>query len=109
MTAIVTAAVALSVGTAYNIYAGEKAAKMQERQLDMQRQAQEDAMKRQKAADKMSEEATNKSLSKQPDAAAALAGAEQSAMVGDMGTMLTGPGGIDLANLNLGRKTLLGG
>ena len=109
MTAIVTAAVALTVGTAYNIYAGEKAAKMQEQQLEMQRQAQADAMARQKKADKLAEEATNKSLSKQPDAAAALAGAEQSAMVGDMGTMLTGPGGIDLANLNLGKKTLLGG
>jgi hypothetical protein len=109
MTGVVTAAVALTVGTAYNIYAGEKAAKLQEKQLEMQRQSQAESLSRQKKADKLSEEATNKAMSKSPDSAAALAGAEQSAMVGDMGTMLTGPGGIDLASLNLGRKTLLGG
>lgn len=45
---------------------------------------------------------------KTPDVGSMLAGNQQAAKGGDSGTMLTGPGGVDPATLNLGKNTLLG-
>ena len=45
---------------------------------------------------------------KTPDVGSMLAGNRQAAKGGDSGTMLTGPGGVDPATLNLGKNTLLG-
>lgn len=100
--------VAAVVAVGYTIYNGERQAKMQEQQLELQRQAQAEALAQQKKADKAAEEATNKAQSKRPDANAMMAAAEQSAMAGDMSTMLTGSTGVKPEDLMLGRKTLLG-
>lgn len=97
-----------TVAVAYTIYSGERAADNQRQQLELQRQAQANAMEQQKKADKMAEEATNKANSKRPDAQGIMAAAEQSAMAGDMSTMLTGSQGVKPEDLQLGRKTLLG-
>ena len=45
---------------------------------------------------------------KTPDVGAMLASNQQAAKGGGSGTMLTGPGGVDPATLNLGKNTLLG-
>lgn len=45
---------------------------------------------------------------KTPDVGSMLAGNQQAAKGGGSGTMLTGPGGVDPATLNLGKNTLLG-
>ena len=103
-----SAFIATVVAVGYTIYSGERAADAQREQLDMQRRAQENAMQQQKKADKMAEEATNKANAKRPDAQGILAAAEQSAMAGDMSTMLTGAQGVKPEDLQLGRKTLLG-
>lgn len=97
-----------AVATTYMIYSGERANRNQEKQLELQRQAQADALAQQKKADKMAEEATNKANAKRPDAGAIMAAAEQSAMAGDMSTMLTGSTGVKPEDMMLGRKTLLG-
>ena len=92
----------------YTIYSGERAADMQEKQLNMQREANARNIQMQEKADKQAEEAVNKANSKRPDTAAMMAGAEQSAMAGDMSTMLTGAQGVKPEDMMLGRKTLLG-
>lgn len=107
MSAIVTAAVAITVGTAYNIYAGEKAAKQQQRALDEQRAANQAAQVAAEKQAKTSEEATNRALSKSPNAGAALSSAEQAAKTGGSATMLTGPTGVT-GSMDLKKQTLLG-
>jgi hypothetical protein len=103
-----SAFVATVVAVGYTIYSGERAAENQRQQLELQRQSQANAMEQQKKADKMAEEATNKANSKRPDAQGIMAAAEQSAMAGDMSTMLTGSQGVKPEDMQLGRKTLLG-
>lgn len=107
MSAIVTAAVAITVGTAYSIYSGEKAAKQQEQALEMQRQAQAQAMADAKKQAQMADEATNKANRKTPNMPSIVS------MAGGGGntsaTMLTGPQGVGQNQLQLGKTTLLGG
>lgn len=109
MSAMITAAVALTVATGYSIYSGERAAKKQNEALQQQQQANQEAKAAATKQEKMAEESTNKALSKSPDTGAILSGAEQAAKMGGSSTMLTGVGGVDPNTLNLGKKTLLGG
>lgn len=51
----------------------------------------------------------NRANQKQPDTAAITAANVQSSKSGQSGTMLTGPAGVDLTSLLLGKNTLLGG
>ena len=67
-------------------------------------QVQANADKTAKAAD----EATNRANQKNPDTAAILSAAQQSGKAGASGTMLTGPTGVDVSTLQLGKNTLLG-
>jgi FKBP-type peptidyl-prolyl cis-trans isomerase len=73
---------------------------------------QEQAMANAKQAalkqESMSDQAFNKANGKTPDVASIMSGASQSARSGGGGTMLTGPQGIDMSALNLGKSTLLG-
>lgn len=102
MSAVVTAAVALTVATGYTIYSGERAAS-----------AQEDAQKKAKAAaaaqERKADEAMNAANRKQPDTMAILSAAQQAAKGGPSGTMLTGPMGVNPNQLSLGKTSLLGG
>jgi hypothetical protein len=100
--------IAAVVAVGYTVYNGERQAKMQEEQMQMQREANARNIEAQKKADKMADEANNKANSKRPDAGAMMAAAEQSANSGDMSTMLTGSQGVKPEDLMLGRKTLLG-
>jgi type II secretory pathway pseudopilin PulG len=110
MSAMITAAVALTVATGYTIYSGERAAKKQEEQLAMQKQANAEAKASAIKQEKAGEEATNRALSKTPNTNAILSSAEQAAKTGGSSTMLTGSAGIDPTTLQLGKKsTLLGG
>jgi hypothetical protein len=92
----------------YTIYSGERANRMQEEQLQMQRETNQRNIQMQEKADKQAEEAVNKQNAKRPDVGAMMSAAEQSANAGDMSTMLTGAQGVKPEDLLLGRKTLLG-
>lgn len=107
MSGLITAAVAMSAATAYTIYAGERAAKQQKKALESQEAAQAAALAEQKKQAATSEQNINKANRRSPDASAILAQAQDA--YGGMGTMLTGPKGVDPNALSLGKNTLLGG
>jgi hypothetical protein len=75
--------------------------------------AQKEALSAQVAAAdrlyKQQTEAMNKANQKQPDTAAITAENKANGKSGQSGTMLTGPTGIDMNSLLLGKNTLLGG
>jgi hypothetical protein len=76
--------------------------------LDMQKTAAEQAtVQATKQAD-LAEQANNRANAKSPDITAVLSANEQAAKGGQSSTMLTGPTGVDMSQLNLGKNTLLG-
>lgn len=96
------------MGITAAIVAGASAynANQQKQQMKgAQYQAQQAALKQQKQA----EEQLNAANKKKPDTMALLDSATQQGRAGQSGTMLTGPQGIDLNALSLGKNTLLGG
>tara|TARA_B100000131_G_scaffold164949_1_gene159518 strand:- start:151 stop:477 length:327 start_codon:yes stop_codon:yes gene_type:complete len=107
---VVSAAIALgTVSVGYQIYSGEKQRRQQKKQLEMQRQANEDARKRAKEASDRADIEMNKANRKRADVSALTKKEEQAAMAGPAGTLLTGVQGVDTKDLNLGGNTLLGG
>lgn len=102
VTATTVLAAAAVAGTAYSIYAGEKASK---KQTAAQNEARAAAQKQEKLAD----EAVNAANRKTPDTGALLTAAGNMGATGPMSTMLTGPAGVDSNTLSLGKNTLLGG
>jgi uncharacterized protein HemX len=107
--ALTVMAVAAATTAAYTVYSGEKAADKQKEALDQQRSAQAEAKTAAEKQQATSEQNVNRANSKQPDAGAILSAAGQAAKGGPAGTMLTGPSGVNQADLNLGKSTLLGG
>lgn len=101
ITATQVIAAATLAGTAYSMYTGQRQASAQK---DAARKAESNAAATAKAAD----EASNRANSKRPNTQAMLDQALMGGKAGTAGTMLTGPGGVDLAQLQLGRSTLLG-
>ena len=93
---------AMLASTAYSAYAGNKADQQQ-------RSAQRQSLAQAEASASAADQANNKVNQKRPDIAGALSAALQSGKAGASGTMLTGPGGVDPAALQLGKSTLLGG
>jgi uncharacterized protein HemX len=108
-TAMIVLASAAVASTAYTIYAGEEASKKQGQAMDQQRQAQSEAKVSAEKQQATAEQNVNRANAKQPDAGAILSAAGQAAKGGPAGTMLTGPMGVNTADLNLGKSTLLGG
>lgn len=106
MAVLATAAVA---STAYTVYSGERAAEKQGEALNQQRQAQAEAKSAAEKQQASSEQNINRANAKSPDTGAILSAATQAAKGGAAGTMLTGPTGVNTADLNLGKSTLLGG
>ena len=106
MTVLAVAAVA---STAYSLYSGERAAEKQQEALGQQRTAQAEAKTAAEKQQATAEQNVNRANAKQPDAGAILSQASQAAKGGPAGTMLTGPMGVNTADLNLGKSTLLGG
>jgi len=109
VTATTVLAAAAVAGTAYTIYSGEKARKQQGEALQQQRQAQAEAKTAAEKQQQTAEQNVNRANAKQPDAGAILSAATQAAKGGPAGTMLTGPTGVNAADLSLGKSTLLGG
>jgi regulator of protease activity HflC (stomatin/prohibitin superfamily) len=90
-----------AVGTAYSVYAGERAA-------GQQQQAQAEAKKAATEQANQADQANNKANAKRADVGGLLSANMQQAQGGGSSTMLTGPTGVDPGSLNLGRNTLLG-
>lgn len=107
--ALTVMAVAAATTAAYTVYSGEKAADKQQEALQQQRTAQAEAKTAAEKQQQTAEQNVNRAASKQPDAGAILSAAGQAAKGGPAGTMLTGPTGVNQADLNLGKSTLLGG
>ena len=103
---------AVALGTAalgYQVYSGQKQQKQQRKQLALQAQANEDAKARAKEAADRADIEQNKANRNRADVSAIKSKEEQSALSGPAGTMLTGVGGVDKNQYNLGGNTLLGG
>lgn len=77
--------------------------------LDAQRRATNQAEDRAKQQQLLADEANNKANAKAPDSAALMAANMANGAMGNSGTMLTGPGGVDNSDLKLGKNSLLGG
>lgn len=107
--AMTVIAVAAATTAAYTIYSGEKAAEKQQESLQQQKTAQGEAKVAAEKQQQTAEQNVNRAASKQPDSGAILSAAGQAAKGGPAGTMLTGPMGVNQADLNLGKSTLLGG
>lgn len=101
--ALVAGAAAAVGGAGYSVYAGEQAKAGQKRALGEQRTAQQQAAAKAAKAQRDAEMATNKANKKAPDVSAILASAQARPAAP---TMLSG--GVDKADLKLGRTTLLG-
>jgi hypothetical protein len=86
----------------------DKPQKLQEQSINNQKTAAEQAtVQATKQAD-LAEQANNRVNSKSPDVGAMLSSNQQAAKGGQSSTMLTGPQGVDMSQLNLGKNTLLG-
>lgn len=105
--AIVSAAVGAG-SLAYGIKSGQDAASAQSTALAKQNQAQQTAEGQALSTERQGVMAQNAANMKTPDISAILARAAQPAKGGVGGTMLTGPTGVDLSSLNLGKTSLLG-
>jgi hypothetical protein len=101
MSFVVTAVVTGAVATGYTIYAGERANKQQQQ---AQNEARATAAKQARDMDI----ANNRANAKKADVAGLLKANQEAAGSGAAGTMLTGPAGVDMTALNLGKNTLLG-
>ena len=109
-TSIVLASVAATAaaGTGYAIAAGEEQKRAQANSMQQQQRAQQQAVAQAEAQSAKSQEAINAANRKAPDVSGILSSAARQASGGPSGTMLTGPGGVNPAQLPLGRSTLLG-
>ena len=107
--AAIVAATAAVAGTGYSVYAGEQQKAAQADALAKQEQAQKEATDRAKGQQQQAEQANNAARAKSPDVSGVLGAAAEAAKGGPAGTMLTGPQGVNPADLTLGKNTLLGG
>lgn len=107
-TATLIAAGVAAAGVGAGVYEGNKAASAQKKGLQQQQNAQTQAEQQALDVQRKNEMATNAANQKVPDLSAILARAATSGRDGINSTMLTGPGGVNPAGLNLGGKTLLG-
>lgn len=100
------AAASSATAAGYSIYSGEQAAKKQEKGLQMQEQANKQAVATATKQEKSAEENIRAANRKQADVSAILAASQDTA--GADRTLLTGPMGVDPNQLALGKNTLLG-
>lgn len=103
-----TGAVVAGIGTGVAAYQGEQQKKAAKRSLTAQQKAQEEATAaalRQERRNSMDEAKANQ---RTPDSRAILEGFSSRLSTGGQQNMVTGPGGVDMAKLRLGRPTLLG-
>jgi uncharacterized protein HemX len=106
--AIVTGVAAMAAGVGYSIYAGEQGKKAQEDAMRKQEAAQAQARQQAERQATESRAAIRRQERQTPNIAGIMQAAQQTGTGGPASTMLTGPAGIDPAQLQLGRNTLLG-
>ena len=106
VTAIIASTV---VGVGTSIYTQHQQKKQQKKQLEQQKKFNEEAKERAEQAERKQEEQLNKENRKTADVSAIQSKAEQAALSGPAGTMLTGNQGVNPDDLTLGGNTLLGG
>lgn len=104
MSGVITAAVV--VGTGYQIYAGERAADEQRKANERQAKAQAEAKTAAEKQQQTAEQNVNKANAKTADVSSILAAAQEAGS--GTNTLLTGPQGTQVADMNLGKSTLLG-
>jgi len=107
-----TAAEAAVAGGVAGAAAGDQMvdqpAKMQKDALDVQRQANAQAVTAAQAQAEQAAQVFNKANAKSADVGAMLSQNANAAKAGATSTMLTGNKGVDAQSLNLGKNTLLG-
>lgn len=106
--AVTTAAAAVAGVIAAGVGAAEAksgAIRGRRRQQVAQEEAKAQAISQARKADEANAQANRKTA----DVNSLLTAEQQKALTGAGSTLLTGPSGVDAANLKLGRKTLLGG
>ena len=106
---IVSAVIVGAATVGSQIYASNQQRKQQNKQLALQRQANQDAKDRAKEAGDRADIEMNKANRKRADVSAITKKEEQAALTGPAGTLLTGVEGVKLEDKNLGGNTLLGG
>lgn len=94
--------------TGYTIAAGEDAKKQQKAALGRQKDAQNQATAQAQAEQRGREMAINKANRQSPNVGSIMQSAGAAARGGGVGTMLTGPTGVDPNSLALGKSSLLG-
>ena len=107
-TAATWAMIGAVAGAGVSLYNGQQAAAGQKKALDMQNQANADAKSAALKQEQAAEESNNKANQKSADTKSILEAAGASGKAGVSSTMLTGPSGVDLEKLQLGKNTLLG-
>jgi len=111
-TAIALAAVGTAVAagsTGYAIYSGEQGKKAQEDAMRKQEAAQAQAAKQAQSQTRLSRQAMAAANRIEPAVGGIMQAAQESAQGGPSSTMLTGPMGVNPQDLQLGRSSLLGG
>lgn len=107
-----TGGASLALYTAAGAAAGnaliDKPQKLQEESIQAQKTAAEQATVQANKQATLAEQANNRANAKTPDIGAMMSSNEQAAKGGQSSTMLTGPQGVDMSQLNLGKNTLLG-
>ena len=95
-------------GTAYGVISGEQGRKAQEQAMNQQKQAQDRAAQAASDQASRSEQAMRAANRSAPDVSNIMQNAAKMAGGGAASTMLTGPGGVNPQDLQLGRNSLLG-
>ena len=105
----VVGAIAAIGTTIASVSAANEQRKIQKKQLEQQRRANEQALTRAEEEKQRSEMEYNRANRQNVDVESALDASELSAQQGASGTLLTGSMGVDPNQLNLSQNTLLGG
>ena len=100
---------AAAAGTGYSIYAGEQGKKAQEDAMRKQEAAQAQAAKQAQSQTRLSRQAMAAANRIEPAVGGIMQAAQESTQGGPSSTMLTGPMGVNPQDLQLGRSSLLGG
>ena len=107
--ALATAGLAATgAGLGYTVASGEAGKKAQSEAMRQQAAAQQQQIAQAAMQQRRSEQAIAGAQRREPNVQAIMASAQEAAS-GPSSTMLTGPMGVNPADLQLGRSTLLGG
>lgn len=98
-----------ALGIGASIFQGQRQRQVERRARRDQQAAQQRAESRALAEERRAEEERRRLNRRRPDATSLLANQQRDGARGASGTLLTGPGGVNRGQLQLGRSSLLGG